>query len=262
MDVAANGIRVNCRITGTGGPWVVFSHSLSCNLAMWEEQVRLLAGRFRVLCYDTRGHGGSEATAGAYSLDLLAGDLVALLDALCIERAHLVGLSMGGMIAQTAALANPQRFAALVLADTTSRYPPEFAAVWEERIRVATRGGMEAQVAPTLQRWFTPAFRQRRPELVAQVGDWIRSTPIDGFVGCCRALARIHTWPRLPEIRCPVLVMVGEQDPTTPVAMARDIHEAIAGSRLVRIPEAAHISNLEQPERFGRALGEFLDAVA
>ncbi len=260
MNVVANGIHVHCEISGEAGPWVVFSHSLACNGSMWEEQAAALAPTHRVLRYDTRGHGKSEAPGGPYTLDELAGDMIGLMDALAIDRAHFVGLSMGGMIGQTAALAHPGRFASLTLADTTSRYPPEFTAIWEARIHQALEQGMESHVAPTLERWFTAGFRAARPEALVPVAQMIRSTPVAGFVGCCHALSKIHTYPRLGEIRCPVLVIVGEQDPTTPVAMARDIHASIRGSELVVIPDAAHISNIEQPAVFTSTLTRFLSA--
>jgi pimeloyl-ACP methyl ester carboxylesterase len=161
MEVLANGTRIHYQVSGQDGPWVVLSHSLACELSMWDEQVRLLEGRYRVLRYDTRGHGGSEPPTGACTLEQLAADALGLMDAVGVARAHFVGLSMGGMIAQSAALAQPERFLSLVLADTTSRYPAEFAAVWEARIKLAREGGMEAHVAPTMQRWFTPGFAER-----------------------------------------------------------------------------------------------------
>jgi len=261
MNVFANGINVHYESAGEAGPWVIFSHSLACNGSMWERQAAALAPTHRVLRYDTRGHGKTEAPGGPYTLDQLAGDVVGLMDALAIDRAHFVGLSMGGMIGQTAALAHPGRFASLTLADTTSRYPAEFMAVWEGRIHQALEQGMESHVEPTLERWFTAGFRAGRPEALPPVAEMIRSTPVAGFVGCCHALSKVNTYPRLEEIRCPVLVMVGEQDPTTPVAMARDIHAAIPGSELVVIPDAAHISNIEQPEAFTSALVRFLSAL-
>jgi 3-oxoadipate enol-lactonase len=262
MHVVANGVRTRCEVSGSSGPWVVLSHSLACDRSMWDEQVRLLEGRYRVARYDTRGHGGSDTPPSPYTLDDLAADAIGVMDALSIDRAHFVGLSMGGMVAQAAALAHPARFRSLVLADTTSRYPPEFGPIWESRIALAREGGMEAHVAPTLARWFTLGFPQqeRSRATLARIAGWIRATRVEGYVGCSQALRAIHTWPRLGEIRCPVLVIVGEQDPTTPLAMARDIHEAIRGSELVVIPDAAHISNIEQPAAFDAALARFLDA--
>ena len=161
MKLTANGIEINYQIEGDG-PVVTFSHSLACNLSMWDEQAQGLAGRFRVLRYDTRGHGQTEAPAGAYTLDQLAEDLKGLLDGLGIAETHFVGLSMGGMVGQVFALKHPSRVQSLALCDTTSRYPAGAAAVWEERIKTVGARGMEPLVAPTLERWFTAPFRARR----------------------------------------------------------------------------------------------------
>ena len=257
MKIKSNGIELNYQMEGEG-PWVVMSHSLACNLSMWEEQAAVLKPGFRVLRFDTRGHGSSAAAQGAYTLDMLADDLLGLLDGLGIARAHFVGLSMGGMIGMTAALRHPQRFASLVLCDTSSRVPPEAAPVWEGRIRTAAEQGMEPLVEPTLQRWFTEPFYKSGKAMMGRVGQMIRSTPVAGYVGCCHAIPKIDLTDRLGAIQCPVRVIVGEQDAGTPVAMSRAIQEAIPGADLVVIPSASHLSNLEQPEAFNRALADFL----
>jgi len=261
MKLTANGIEINYEIEGDG-PVVTFSHSLACNLSMWDEQVRALKGRYRVLRYDTRGHGQTGAPGGAYSLDQLADDLKGLLDALRIPATHFVGLSMGGMIGQVFALKYPAMVQSLVLCDTTSRYAPGAAAVWEERIRAVGAKGMEPMVAPTLERWFTAPFRARRRDLMDRVGAMIRSTPAAGYVGCCHALPKINVTERLHDVRCPALVIVGEEDTGTPVDMARDIHAALPIAELAVLCRASHLSNLEQPGEFNRALGGFLDKLS
>ena len=258
MKIATNGIETNYTIEGDG-PWVTLSHSLACNLSMWDEQAKLLARSFKVLRYDTRGHGGSSAPAGPYTLDQLAEDAKALFAALGIERTHWIGLSMGGMIGETFALKYPDFFQSMVLADTTSRYPAEAAGIWEDRIKTAQTKGMDAVVDGTLARWFTEPYRKTNPPAVARVGDSIRTTPVAGFVGCCHAIPKINLTHRLKEIPCPTLVIVGEQDPGTPVSMAKEIVEGKPGAKLVIIPSAAHLSNIEQPEAFTKAMLEFLD---
>lgn len=261
MKINANGIDINYTIEGEG-PWLAMSHSLACNLHMWDEEAKRLSKRYKVLRYDTRGHGESSAPAGAYTLELLADDLHALLQALGVQSAHFVGLSMGGMIGQTYALKYPGMFKSLALCDTTSRYPAEAAGLWAERIKTVEAQGMEPLVAPTLERWFTAPFRQARPEVVAKVAAMIRSTPVPGYVGCSHAIPKINVTARLAEIRCPSVVIVGKDDPGTPVAMAEEIHQALPGSELVIIPAAAHLSNLEQPDAFNQALAKFLDKTA
>lgn len=259
MKATANGIETYYELHGKeGAPWLVFSHSLACNVRMWDPQVAAFRDRFRILLYDTRGHGQSAAPKGAYTLEGLADDLAALLAALKVERPHYVGLSMGGMIGQTAALKYPGLFATLTLADTTSRYPAEALPVWEGRIRTAETQGMQPLVQPTLERWFTEGFRKRAADKVAAIGKAIAATPVAGYVGCSHAIPKINLTARLKEIRCPALVLCGDKDPGTPPAMAQEIHDNLPGSKLVLIPDAAHLANVEQPQHFNRALEEFL----
>jgi 3-oxoadipate enol-lactonase len=259
METTINGLRINYEIAGEG-PWLTLSHSLACDLHMWDEQMDALARKYKVLRYDTRGHGKSEAPAGAYTLGQLADDAHGLLDSLGIKRTHWAGLSMGGMIGQTFALKYPGVFQSMVLADTTSRYPAEAAGVWEDRIKTAQTKGMAAIVDGTLERWFTEAYRKTNPPALARVGASIKATSVTGFVGCCHAIPKINVTHRLKEVSCPTLIIVGEQDPGTPVAMAREIHAAKPGSKLVIIPSAAHLSNIEQPQAFTSALLDFLES--
>ncbi len=257
MKVNSNDIGINYTVEGKG-PWVVLSHSLACNYSMWDEQTVALERHYRVLRFDTRGHGGSDAPDGAYSLDMLAEDLLGILDGLGIDDTHFVGLSMGGMIGMTFALAHPGRFRSLVLCDTSSRIPSDSAPVWEGRIKTAAAQGMEPLVEPTLQRWFTEAFYKSSKAMMNRVGQMIRTTRPTGYIGCCHAIPKINLTDRLGAISCPVQIIVGEQDVGTPVAMSRDIHDAIPGSELVIIPSASHLSNLEQPAKFNKALLGFL----
>ena len=257
MRIKTNGIELNCEVEGSG-PWVALSHSLACDLHMWDEQAALLAGDHTVLRFDTRGHGGSDAPAEEYSLEMLADDAKGLLDALGVESCHWVGLSMGGMIGQSFALRHPGVFKTLVLADTTSRYPPGAQTLWEARIATAETRGMEPLVEGTLARWFTEGFRATRRDVCDRVAGMIRATPVTGYAGCCHAIPKINLTSRLKEITCPALVIVGEQDAGTPVDMAREIHAGLPGSELVIIPSAAHLSNLEQAEAFNRTLSRFL----
>jgi 3-oxoadipate enol-lactonase len=261
MQTRINGLTVNYEIAGEG-PCVTLSHSLACNLHMWDEQMAALTAKYKVLRYDTRGHGKSEAPAGAYTLDQLADDARVLFAHLGIKQTHWVGLSMGGMIGQTFALKHPGVFQSLTLADTTSRYPAEAAPAWADRIKAVQAGGMQAVADATLARWLTEPYRKAHPQVAERIGAYIRTTPVDGFVGCCHAIPKIDVTQRLKEIDCPALVIVGEQDPGTPVAMAREIHGALRNAELVIIPSAAHLSNIEQPQAFNSALLDFLGRAA
>ncbi|MSQ63581.1 MAG: 3-oxoadipate enol-lactonase [Betaproteobacteria bacterium] len=259
MKANANGIDVHYELHGReGAPWLTLSHSLACSVRMWDPQIAALKDEYRILAYDTRGHGASEAPKGAYTLELLADDLFLLLKELKIGRTHFCGLSMGGMIGQTFALKYPGVFQTLTLADTTSHYPAEAAPIWAERIKTVESKGMEPLAEPTLERWFTEPFRKSNAAAVNGIRKLIVSTPAAGYAGCCHAIPKINLTARLKEIKCPILVIVGADDPGTPPAMAKEIHDNAPGSKLVVLPQAAHISNLEQPEGFTRALREFL----
>jgi 3-oxoadipate enol-lactonase len=259
MRITANGISMHYTLNGpASAPVVTLSHSLATHLGMWEPQVAALAARYRVLRYDTRGHGGTDAPGGPYSLDQLAEDAVALLRALGIERTHFVGLSMGGMIGQVLALSHPKMLRSLVLCDTSSRVPPEARPMWEERIRTTEREGMDPHVEPTTARWFTAPFAAKHPEIVEPVRAMIRQTKPQGYVGCCHAIKALDLTDRLSAISVPTLIVVGEEDPGTPVAASRTIHERIKGSELVILKFASHLSNVEQPEAFTKALLDFL----
>jgi 3-oxoadipate enol-lactonase len=263
MKTRVNGIDVNYTLEGPAtAPVVTFSHSLATDLGMWDAEAKALAGRFRVLRYETRGHGKTEAPKGAYTLDQLADDGRELLKALGIAKTHWVGLSMGGMIGQALALKSPDIFQSLTLADTSSRVPPEARPTWLQRIQTAETQGMEPLVEPTIERWFTAPFRERRKDVVDSVRAMIRSTPVAGYVGCCHAISQLDLTDRIGAISLPTLVIVGEDDPGTPVAASRVMHERIKGSRLEIIPSAAHLANIEQPEGFGRALTAFLGSVS
>ena len=258
MKIHANGIEIHYEISGSG-PVVAFAHSLGSDQSIWQAQKSALAGWHTVLTYDLRGHGQTAATAGAYDFNRLAADAIAVLNALKIDKASFVGISLGGMIGQAFALAAPQRLEKLVLADTTSRYPPEAQALWPERIRQIEATGLEPLVGPTLERWFTAPYRAAQPESVARIGNLIRTTPVAGYVGCCHAIAALDFTERLKALTVPTLVLVGDQDAGTPPAMARELATAIPGAQLEIIPGAAHLSNIEQAETFNRLLLQFLD---
>jgi 3-oxoadipate enol-lactonase len=255
--VEVNGISVRYHIEGSG-PWVTLSHSLTCDLTMWDELTAVLAAHFTVFRYDTRGHGGTTAHDGAYSFEQLTNDLIGLLDELKVERTHYVGLSMGGMIGQHFALAAPQRLNKLVIANSTSRIPPEAGPLWDERIALARDKGCAGVEEGTLARWFTPYFRAARPDAMERIGKLIRTTPAAGYIGCASAIRSLDITAKIPAITAPTLVIAGAEDPGTPPAMSEIIASNIPGARLEIIPSASHLSCIEQPETFNRLVNEFL----
>ena len=256
-SIDTNGITINYKVEGSG-PWVALAHSLSCDLSMWDQLAVALAPTFSVLRYDTRGHGGTTVPEGSYSFEQLTADVIGLLDALKIERTHFVGLSMGGMIGQHFALAAPQRLDKLVIANSTSRIPPEAGPLWDERIAIARCRGCAGLVDGTLGRWFTAGFRATRPDVAQRIGALIAATPPAGYIGCAAAIRHLDITARIGAIRAPTLVIAGAEDPGTPPAMSEAIAAAIPGARLEVIPAASHLSCIEQPEIFNRLVGDFL----
>jgi 3-oxoadipate enol-lactonase len=262
MKTTANGLSIHYTLEGpTSAPVVTMSHSLAANLTMWDPQVPALTSKYRVLRYDTRGHGGSEAADGAYSFEHLAEDVRALLQNLGIERTHFIGLSMGGMIGQVLGLKHPEVLRSLILCDTSSRVPQEAKPLWEERIETTRQKGMGPHVETTIERWFTAPFRQKSSAVVDRVRGMIRATNPKGYIGCGYAIMGMDLTSRLSEISLPTLIIVGEEDQGTPVSASEAIQREIRGSGLVVLKSAAHLSNMEQPEAFNRAVTAFLEKV-
>src|SRR5262249_13277657 len=211
----------------------------------------------RVLRYDQRGHGKTDATAGRYSFDILMADALALMDTLNVTRAAFCGLSMGGATAPGLAQRYPDRIARAIVADSGCASTPQSAPQWEERLAVAQKGGMEPLVEPTLPRWFPANVIAGKPPYLDKVRAMIRNTPVDGFIGCAAALADHDFRSAVAATTRPLLFIVGEKDGPQPAAM-RDMHQKVPGSRFVELPGAGHISNMDQPALFTKAISEFL----
>jgi 3-oxoadipate enol-lactonase len=259
MKIKANGIHINCELSGEKqAPVVVLSHSLACSMVMWRPQLDLLEPHFQVLRFDTRGHGGSDAPAGSYTLEQLVDDAIGILDELDFDRVYWVGLSMGGMIGQGLALSHADRIERLVLADTAAIIPDEAQPVWQERIDTVHKMGMQAVAESTLERWFTPNYLAQNPPEIDQIRQQILDTTVAGYIGCSEAIRSLNYLNRLPAIEIPTLIMVGADDPGTPVAASEAMHAQIKGSKLVVIPDAAHLSNIEQTQIFNDSLITFL----
>jgi 3-oxoadipate enol-lactonase len=239
------------------GPWLTLSHSLASNMNAWDPQLSLLASHFKVLRFDTRGHGSSSAPADPYNLDDLAQDVCDLFAYLGIEKTHWIGLSMGGMIGQTLILQYPDLFHTLVLADTTSKRPQNAKQMWGERATKAKAEGMTAMVDSTLSRWFSDEFRKSNPDTIRKIAEGIASTSVKGFSGCCQAISEINTFERLKEIQCPVLILVGEYDHGAPPEMSHAMKQQMPKAVFFEIPNAGHISNVEQPAVFNQYLVDF-----
>ncbi len=251
-------VEVHSVVTGpTDAPVVVLSNSLGSTHRMWDAQIQELQQHFRVVRYDTRGHGDSPVPAGPYSIDDLADDLVALLDRLAVTRAHMVGLSLGGMTVMRVAARNPDRVARMALLCTGAQLPP--ASAWTERAATVRAQGSQAVAAAVLDRWFTPAYLDAHPETVRRYHQMIAATPAEGYAACCEAIAKLDLREQLSSITAPTLAIAGDDDPATPAAKLEEITAAIPGSRLMTVPQAAHLANAEQPDIITPALIEHLE---
>ncbi len=258
--IDVNGVCLRYRLEGKpGAPVIVFSNSLGTNLSMWEPQVSALRGDFRILRYDTRGHGLSAVAPGPYTQEQLGGDILALMDAIEIPRAHFCGLSMGGQVGIWLGANAPQRFARLVLCDTAAHIGnPE---IWNARIAAIRAGGMPAIVSGTIERWFTPRFIAHSPEVVAPVRRMILDTPPQGYIACCEAIRDADFTEEASRVNAPTLVISGTHDPATPPAQGRLLASMIRGARYLEF-DAAHLSNIEAAPEFTAAVRDFLSAAA
>ena len=247
-----------CTDSGGRGEAVVLAHAIGCDHRMWEHLVPTLASRYRVIAIDARGHGRSPLPARPWSLADMADDAARLLDKLGIARAHWVGLSMGGMVGQAFALDHAGRLGKLAIANSTSSYGPDGRGMWDNRIRMVSEGGLAAIREMVATRYFSPEFRRTHPDVVERVMSRFLETPADGYLGCCEAIREMEYLESLPSIRAPALVIAGELDQGTPVAMARAMADRIPGARLEVIPGASHLSAVEMPAAFNALVSGFL----
>ncbi len=254
---------INIDVSGTQGkPVVVMTHSLGCNLHMWDPQMDLLQNDFHVVRLDMRGHGLSDVTPGPYTLETLGDDAIAVMDELSLDRVHWVGLSIGGMIGQGVLLRYPERFLSATLCDTSSVVPSTGLDLWHERIAKVEGEGLASIADATMERWFTSAFLASTDIVDQKTVEHVRAqftgTADAGYVACCHAIMKLNYTDRLANIKTPTCVIVGEQDQATPVEASQTIHNNIKGSELHILENASHIANVEQTDAFNAALMPFL----
>ena len=262
MFVEANGIRIHYRIDGReGAPWVTLITGIANDVTMWDGQVPALADEFRILRFDSRGHGGTQATAGDYTFDTLIGDVLALWDALGIERSHLVGLGLGGATALGLAIDHSDRLLSLMPCCCRAEMTPDFAAIWPGFVETVKAHGMEGMVEPTVQRWFTEDFKAANPDVLDAVRAQIRGTDPLGYYGCIAAFLSLDFRRLIGNIAVPTLFVSGIDDHLGgPPDIMQGLAEAVPGARHVSVPDAAHICNIQNPAGFNEVLAGFLRA--
>ena len=249
------GVRVRYELTGSTGPVLVFSNSLGTNHTMWNPQATELSKYFRILRYDTRGHGESSVTPGDYTIEQLARDVLAMLDALDLHRVSFCGLSMGGSIGMWLGIHAPERLDRLVLCNTAAKIGT--ADTWKARIAMVHNEGMKPVAAAVIERWFTPEFRAAEPEQVAWTRQMLETSPPDGYASNCAAVRDADFRGAVARIALPTIVIYGGKDPVISVADAQYLVDRIPGSKGVEL-DASHLSNVEQADAFTRALLSFL----
>lgn len=251
-----NGTTLRIEQTGPAdAPAVVFSNSLGADLSMWDGQASVLQRDFRVIRMDTRGHGGSDATTGDYTLGLLADDVLAVMDRLDIGRAHFVGLSLGGMIGQVLGARAGARFESLTLCATFAEAPRQ---MWADRVEAVRKSGLGPMVEGTLERWFTPAFRASHPAVMEATRKMILGTSVQGYAGCAAAIRDMDLTGVPESIAVPTLLIAASQDPSAPPDAMKALHARIPDAAFVEIENAAHVFTLEQPAKAAALLHAFV----
>jgi 3-oxoadipate enol-lactonase len=261
--VPVNGTRLHVRLEGVeAAPVVALVNSLATDLGIWDQQIPALAQHYRVLRYDVRGHGRSDAPPGPYTMDLLTDDLFALLTHFKAGRAHVVGVSLGGLIAMAAALRRPADLAGIAVCDSRADMTPEFARGIDDRNVLVREKGTQAIADMMVTRWFTQATLAAKPDYLETIRQMIRDTSIEGFTGCAAAIKLSGLRARVAQIRVPALFVVGDQDAALPVALMQAMQAEVPGARFAEIQGAGHLANVEQPERFNATLLDFLGGAA
>lgn len=253
-----NGAQMYYELSGpASAPVLMFSNSLGTNLTMWTPQVEALGERYRILRYDTRGHGQSAVTPGPYKISQLADDVLGLLDGLGLDKVSFCGLSMGGMIGMTSALSVPDRVRKVVLCCTSPKLGSTD--TWNARIASVRKGGMAAVTDAVLERWYTPPFRAMAPQQIQRTKQMLLTTPPDGYIANCEAIRDEDLREVIAAIQIPTLILMGKSDPVVPLADGRFMAERIRKSKYVELP-AAHLANIEASDLFTRELATFLEA--
>ena len=258
---SANGIDFATRIDGAyDAPWLILSNSLGSNMSMWNPQIEELKQHYRVLRYDTRGHGGSGVPKGPYDFKQFTGDIVALMDAFEISNADFLGLSLGGMTGLGLAIECPERINRLIVADARSDAPEEYQKIWDTRISTIRDGGLEAIVDATIEMWVSSESRNSNHALSNEIRTMVLATDLSGYIATCQALKKLNFLPKLPKIQCPVLYVGGSDDAAASPEVMEHMSQQTPSSAHVTIEGARHLANLDKPELFNEIILTFLNA--
>ncbi len=254
--IDAGGCAIHVQVEGPdNAPPLMLSNSLGTDLHMWDDQAPAWSKAFRLIRYDRRGHGKSDAPKGPYAMEQFGRDVLAVLDALKVKKTNWCGLSMGGMVGMWLGANAPDRIEKLILSNTTAHFPVKDP--WNDRIRLVREKGLGALVDPNMERWFTKEFRERAPQTIARMKEMFVATPVEGYIGCCEAIRDMDHRPLLGKIAAPTLVIAGRYDPATNLEAGQYVCDHIKGANMA-ILDTAHIANVEQPELYTAKVLEFL----
>ena len=262
MQVEANEISISCVIDGRDdAPWVTFITGIANDATMWDGQISELEDDFHILRVNSRGHGGTQATEGDYTFDMLIGDVLGVWDALGVQKSHLVGLGLGGSTAIGLAIDYSDRLLSLTPTACRAVMVPQLAAIWPGLVEMAKTGGMEAVAETTVQRWFTDDFKTANPDVLDSVRAQIVGTDPNGYFGCVAAFMSLNFRDRIGHVNTPTLFISGAEDQRGgPPDVMQELADTVHGARHVSVPDAAHICNIQNPQCYNEIIGEFLRA--
>ncbi len=256
--IQSDGCQLNAQVEGPErAPVLMLCNSLGTDLHMWDDQVKAITERFRLVRYDRRGHGRSGAPKGPYTMEMLGRDALAVMDGVGVQKVNWCGLSMGGMVGMWLGANAPQRIDRLVLSNTSAHMADK--QVWNDRIKTVRAGGLAAIADGTMERWFTKGFRERAPQAIARMKEMMLKTPLEGYIGCGEAVRDMDHREIIRKIAAPTLVIAGRHDPATTVEAGEFLRDRIPGAQLA-VLDAAHIANVEQPQAYTDTLLKFLTA--
>jgi 3-oxoadipate enol-lactonase len=256
--IQADGCQLNVQVEGPErAPVLMLCNSLGTDLHMWDDQVKAITARYRLVRYDRRGHGKSGAPKGPYNMEMLGRDALAVMDGAGVQKVNWCGLSMGGMVGMWLGANARQRIDRLVLSNTSSYMADK--QIWNDRIKTVRAGGLAAIVDGTMERWFTKGFRERAPQAIARMKEMMLKTPLEGYIGCGEAVRDMDHREIIRKIAAPTLIIAGRHDPATTVEAGEFLRDRIPGAKLA-VLEAAHIANVEQPQAYTDTLLGFLTA--
>ena len=259
MKIKTGNTTFNIKINGSDEkPWLILSNSLGADYSMWDNQVNLLSKAYKILRYDTRGHGKTEVTKGPYSFDILCEDVINIMNALEISKASFMGLSMGGMTGIGLGIKYPERFVRVICAAARADVTEELKIIWEERINTIKAKGLSSIINSTLKNWISESTQKNYPNVINYIKKMVTSHNPDGYISNCEALKNLNYLTKLDQIRIPFLYIGGSKDFVAPPNIMKEMSLKTKGSEYIEVQDAYHLLNLDKPKNFEKGISKFL----